>query len=244
MMLFFMDSKSTIIKTDKNDTTTDELKSPFMMFLENGRKVTFEVGRKSRISTLTFDRLAQLCPSFSIYQLKTYAPETMGTATLDILEPIKDLVACMVRYTEDGLCCAELVESKLAEVLFVISAYYEPSEIGALFAPLLRREVDFKEFVQLNFLHVDRVKELADLRGVTLRAFNDEFKATFGTSPYSWMQERKAEMIEERLKDDVPFKEIIQEFRFSSPSHFTVFSKKHYGTTPSQHKHELQEREG
>ena len=85
----------------------------------------------------------------------------------------------------------------------------------------LRKEVDFKEFVIMNHFRAKSVQDLADMRRIDIRKFNKLFKETFNVPPYTWMLDRKAEMIEERLADPtVPFKDIMEEFRFSSPSHF------------------------
>lgn len=239
MMLVFVDGKSTHYLLD--DGTEGMEKAPFILFLENDREISLTVDQKSRVSFVRFKKLKELCPSFSVFNLKTHAPTSMEFTTLEIVEPLKDIVASLVRYYEDGLRCEDMIQVKVQEVLFVIGAYYEPERIAKLLAPLLRREVDFKEFVMQNHLHVDKVKELADLRGMSLRNFNEEFKETFGKPPYTWMLEQKAILIEERLAENVSFSEIIEEFRFSSPSHFTVFCRNHFGMTPSKKRNLLRQ---
>ncbi|MDO4789941.1 MAG: helix-turn-helix domain-containing protein, partial [Porphyromonas sp.] len=57
---------------------------------------------------------------------------------------------------------------------------------------------------------------------------------------YQWMLEQKGEVIKERLaRREIPFTDIIKEFGFSSPSHFTVYCRKQFGETPSRLRKQL-----
>ena len=49
------------------------------------------------------------------------------------------------------------------------------------------------------------------------------------------MQERKAELVREKISDpEVTFREIAIEFDLSSPALLTYYCKKHFGTTPTE----------
>jgi AraC-like DNA-binding protein len=79
------------------------------------------------------------------------------------------------------------------------------------------------------------VKELANICNYSLSSFNRLFKKNFKENPYLWLQNQKLKYITGRLSDkNIPLGQIIDEFRFSSPSHFTIFCKKHLNLTPSQ----------
>lgn len=238
MALVFVNSYDTLytIGAEVNETRN----SPFGVFLDNDKTLNLTIMDGGTVAIFRFMRLNELCNNYSISNLKSFAPVSMVHRTLEIYEPLRNVLNSIEYYYLDGLMCQGMMEWKLKEILWVIGAYYKPEIIGEIFAPLLRREVDFKEFVYQNHAHAKSVQELADMRGISIRTFNKVFKDTFNTPPYTWMLEQKAILIEERLADPtVSFQEIMEEFRFSSPSHFTVFCRRQYGKTPTQHRREL-----
>mgnify|MGYP002139751058 CR=1 FL=1 len=61
------------------------------------------------------------------------------------------------------------------------------------------------------------------------------FKEIFDEPIYQWILGKKADRLKERLSgEEVNLKEIIYEFGFSSPAHFTKFCKKWLGMTPTK----------
>lgn len=214
--------------------------SPFGMLMDTNTELRIMLGDRGTLQIFRFEHLTHLCSGFSFNHLRTYAPSEMVHRTIEIYKPLRMVLDSMQQYYDDGLKCAEVMEQKLEEVFFVIGGYYKPEVIGELLAPLLRREVDFKEFVISNHYKAKSVQELAEMRGVSVRIFNKAFKETFNMPPYTWMLQEKAKMIEERLADpSISFQEIIEEFNFASPSHFTVFCKRQFGITPTQRRREL-----
>ena len=244
-LLIFVDSSDTrySITNDLDPTSTDineTRNAPFGMLVESNNTLSITLGCEGTLQIFMFDRLSHLCSGYTFNNLRKYAPITMVHRTIEIYEPLKLSLMTIHRFYQDGLQCVEIMEQKLKEVFFVLAGYYKPEVLGELLAPLLRKEVDFKEFVIMNHYRAKSVQDLADMRRIDIRKFNKLFKETFNVPPYTWMLDRKAEMIEERLADPtVPFKDIMEEFRFSSPSHFTVFCRRQFNKTPSQHRKEL-----
>lgn len=233
---YSISSNQNVINKDVHETRN----APFGMLIDNNQTLRIMLGDNGVLQIFRFDRISHLCSGFSFNNLRKYAPSTMVHRTVEIYEPLRLVLATIHQYYSDKLKCSEVMESKLQEIFFVLSGYYKPEMLGELLAPLLRKEVDFKEFVMMNHFRAKSVQELAELRGIELRKFNKLFKETFNTPPYSWMLDQKADLIEERLADPtVPFKDIMEEFRFSSPSHFTVFCRRQFDRTPSQHRREL-----
>lgn len=238
MALVFVNSYDTLytIGNEVNETRN----SPFGVFLDAEKTLKLNLTDGGVVTLFRFTRLEELCANYSIANLKSFAPTTMVHRILEIYEPLRNVLNSIEGYNQDGLLCTEMMEWKLKEILWVIGAYYKPEIIGEVFAPLLRREVDFKEFVMQNYAHAKSAQELADMRGISIRTFNKIFKETFDQPPYSWMLDQKALLIEERLADPtVTFQEIMEEFRFSSPSHFTVFCRRQFNKTPTQHRRDL-----
>lgn len=236
------DTRYTISSSEEGspNNVNETRNAPFGMLIDSNHTLRVMLGERGVLQIFKFDRISHLCNGYSFSNLRRYAPLTMAHRTIEVYEPLKLALATIYRYYNDGLKCSDMMEAKLKEVFFVLSGYYKPEVLGELLAPLLRKEVDFKEFVMMNHYRAKSVQELAELRGMDLRKFNKLFKETFNVPPYTWMLEQKADLIEERLSDPtVPFKDIMDEFRFSSPSHFTVFCRRQFNRTPSQHRKEL-----
>lgn len=238
MILLFVSGRDTRYSIEGEDQAPQT--APFGIFLDNHKSLHLSVGEPSRVAIFKFEKAEELCNNFSISSLKAYAPTTMVHRTLEIYEPLRVCLDTMQRYYDDGLTCECMMQLKLQEVFWIIGGYYDPAIIGEVFSAMLSREVDFKSFVIANFIKAKAVQDLADMRGVSLRTFNKEFKENFGKPPYTWMLEQRAKLIEERLADpSISFQEIMEEFGLSSPSHFTVFCRRLYGKTPTQRRREL-----
>lgn len=236
------DSRYTITPDNEAHTAVinETRNAPFGMLVESKNILHITLGDGGVLQIFRFDRLTHLCSGYTFNNLRKYAPTTMVHRTIEIYEPLKLSLMTIHRFYQDGLKCIDIMDQKLKEIFFVLSGYYKPEVLGELLAPLLRKEVDFKEFVMMNHYRAKSVQELADMRRIDIRKFNKLFKETFNVPPYTWMLDRKAEMIDERLADPtVPFKDIMDEFKFSSPSHFTVFCRRQFNQTPSQRRKEL-----
>lgn len=238
MMMIFVEDGA--INYSLNDAPIVKVDQDFILLLDKDSKIVFRFYQSCRLSVFSFDEPARLCDNYDINKLKRFAPTVMEVTTLPILPPLDLALKSTEMYYEAGLNCGVVMEAKLKEFFFLLSAYYTPEELGRFLAPLLREEVDFKEFVMNNFSKVSTVQELAQLRNMSLRVFNKTFKDTFNMPPYQWMLAQKGVLIEKKLaQKSVSFAEIIEEFGFSSPSHFTVYCRRQFGMTPTQKRREL-----
>ena len=69
----------------------------------------------------------------------------------------------------------------------------------------------------------------------SLSGFQKRFKKVFGVSAYHWMKDVRSKSIYHQINStEKSFKEISDEYGFSSPSHFNDFCKVHFGTTPGR----------
>lgn len=212
----------------------------FTLFLDKNSEITFKFYQNCRVSYMSFDKPTRLCDRYEVSKLKPYAPSIYQVVPLELNTALQMALKLMVTYHEDELYCGLVTETKLREFFFILSAYYTPEVLAMYFTPLLREEVDFKEFVLSNYQRVSTVIELAALRGMPVRAFNKLFRDTFDMPPYQWMLLQKGKAIEKRLgQKNIPFSDIIEEFGFSSASHFTVYCRRQFGMTPSQKRKEI-----
>lgn len=240
-MFVFVEARSSSYSY-RDETERHACRGDFFLFLGTQRTVTiYGEGKDTTVHTFFFSKPTQLCDNYAISQLKDKAPTSSHVfISLPTHESIKMVLDSMLYMHNHQLNCINIYESKLKELFFYLGAFYEREQVAWLLAPLLHQEIDFKEFVVQNFLRAKTVQDLADQRGMPVRVFKKKFQESFNMPPYTWMLQEKAKYIDLQLADAaVPFSEIIKEFGFSSPSHFTVFCRRQYDMTPTQRRHKL-----
>jgi AraC-like DNA-binding protein len=182
-----------------------------------------------------FNKPVDLCEKAALESLSSMLDQKPLTPTLRMNKPLKRFFTSLTFYINEGVYCLHFHEIKQKELLHILRFFYTKKEIAGLFAPIISRNLDFKNIVLANYLQASSVKELAQMCNYSLSSFNRVFKKNFSENPYLWLQSQKIKYIAGRLADkNIPFSQIIDEFRFSSPSHFTIFCKKHLKLTPSQ----------
>jgi len=182
-----------------------------------------------------FNNPIDLCEKVALESLSDLLDKKSNTSTIRINKPLKNFLSNIVFFLNEGANCKHFHELKQKELLYIMRYFYTKREIAGLFAPIISKNLDFKNTVLANYLHSSSVKELAQICNYSLSTFNRIFKKNFNENPYIWLQNQKIKYIAGRLSDKhIPLGQIIDEFRFSSPSHFTIFCKKHLNLTPSQ----------
>ena len=76
-------------------------------------------------------------------------------------------------------------------------------------------------------------EELARVMGMSVPDMARKFKEEFGESVYSWLLKQKNARILAMLSyPSVTIKDVIYEFKFSSPASFNKYCKTHFGCPP------------
>jgi len=187
--------------------------------------------------TFTFNVQVQLCASFSMTQLYPYYKESSSDfCVLAFNDHMNLFVDLLEHFIRDGVNCIHLYELKKQELFYIFRAYYEKEKLAEFFAPVLDREdVHFKKFILENCLLVKGVAELAQVANYSTSGFIKKFTRCFNTSPYRWIRQYKSDRILQDIQTGKKsFKEISDEYNFSSLPHFTEFCKKQYGSTPGR----------
>jgi AraC-like DNA-binding protein len=187
-----------------------------------------------------FNNPVSLCKKGMLENLSAYLDDAPYDPTVKINSAIKQFLDSIDFYIKHGAKCRHFHEIKHQELLFNLRYFYSKQDLARLFAPITGNYFDFRDNVLKNCIRARTVKELAESCNCSVPSFNRLFKSNFGDSPYRWLQNRKMKHIVSRLSDmNTPLVNIIDEFGFSSPSHFTVFCKKYLNKTPSQFRREL-----
>ena len=146
---------------------------------------------------------------------------------------LKGFLELMKSYLGAGVSCGHLHELKQRELFILLRATYTKRELAEFFYPIIGADFNFKaaifEKYKLGYTIAEFARELALSSGQFVRKFNREF----GMSYYQWVLKQKANHIKHRLAlDTTTISDVINEFNFSSPSHFTQFCKVQFGCTP------------
>ena len=116
--------------------------------------------------------------------------------------------------------------AKREELFYLLKTVYPSKDLGHFFYLLANHPSEFEKQVAENYMKVKNVKELANLMGYGINSFRVKFKENFGIPAYQWLLNEKAKRILKCLTTEgEDFKSIIDDFDFSSHSHFYKFCK-------------------
>ena len=177
-----------------------------------------------------------------VHDLLTFSPYASfqdkyalkGTG-LRFAEPLNSFLQLLVLYLEMKLDDVSLYITKRQELFYILNSVYNEQELAILFSSLTEQSSKFKEQILENYLSAKNVGELASLLGYGVTNFRVKFKEQFGVSVYRWLLNQKSQQIIYRITvygDE--FSQIIDDFGFSSPSHFNKFCRSQYGLTPCE----------
>lgn len=130
---------------------------------------------------------------------------------------------------------ARLFDLKVEELFYLMGITCSRDELESFFSPLLGSDASFTYFVLKNHDKARSVTELAERYNLGLSSFEKEFRRVFGDSPYRWMKRKKADRLLERIRHSGrQFKEISEEFGFSSITQLSDFCRRELGLPPGK----------
>lgn len=167
-----------------------------------------------------------------IYYCKQIVPNSM-----------QPLINSIVSYISNEINDTDLWKLKHKELIWAFTRYFKTEELRSFFHPMTGEQVPFRSLVLTHYRKAEFTDKLAEMCGYGLHNFRKIFKKEFGMSPYRWLMIKRAENIKYKLSQTyIPFTDIIDEFNFSSPAHFSNFCKRFLGDTPSNIRKELSEK--
>lgn len=96
-------------------------------------------------------------------------------------------------------------------------------------------KIVFERLIAENYIKAKTVTDLAQMIGYGVNSFRMKFKKAFGIPAYEWlMQEKSKRLLVAIANSEDDFKNIIDEFDFSSHSHFYKFCKARFGYSPTE----------
>jgi AraC-like DNA-binding protein len=205
------------------------------ILIPKGTKMLCKALSETVLLVMTFDVLQHVCDKIMLHSYQSLR----GRIEYDFLPtpiryPLTSFVELLIAYLKGGIDCEHLHEIKEKEFFLVLRRCYSREEIAYLLFPIIGIS-GFKGFVLQNYMKVESVSELADLSGMKRTAFDLKFREVFGMSPRQWMLSQIARHIRYKAMDpDVTIRDIMQEFKFNSATHFCRFCKQQFDCTPGE----------
>lgn len=132
----------------------------------------------------------------------------------------------------------ELLELKFKELLLNIISNPANNELTSyLYKVFPSGNEDLKDIMERNYLYNLSPDEFARICHRSLSKFKRDFDTVFGMPPGKWLMEKRLEYASRLLySSKKSITDIVMESGFSNITHFDRIFKKHFGTTPLQHR--------
>lgn len=219
-----------------NEFSEKEFSAGEMFFLPKSADCRGEAITKCSFIVHIYDAPVRLCDKVGLNSIISSKQNVeYEFKSLPICQTLKDYLLLFKRYLDEGINCRHLHEIKQKELFLIFRTHYSKEELAQFFYPMIGKSLDFRSRVMAYYMDAKTAKQLAGYCGYSEIYFCDLFVAEFGESPYQWMQKQKAKHIIGRLaQSNLSIKEIIDEFDFSSQSHFNKYCKRQYGDTAAK----------
>lgn len=183
-------------------------------------------GQKSRT-------VSNMASAYSHKELNEKKQSSDELSVLDMNNLLILYVSLLSQCSDAGLCTPQYMEIKVQEFICIMNISYTSQQIENFFKPILSSDRVFSDFIYNAYRKVKTEQDLADLAYYSLSGFKKRFKKVFNMAPAQWLKMKKAEDIYYELNHgQKSFKQICEEYNFSSTSHFNTFCKKYLGATP------------
>ena len=132
----------------------------------------------------------------------------------------------------------ELLELKFKELLLNITSNPANKQLtDYLHKVFLSGNDDLRDIMERNFLYNLSLEEFARLAHRSISKFKRDFDIVFGISPGKWLMKKRLEYAGRLLHNSKKtIADIVIESGFTNITHFDRIFKKHFGTTPLQHR--------
>lgn len=219
-----------------NNQYERDFKAGQMILIPRSSFYKISVSTGAELLFLFFDQPASNCDKILLQTLAEEIKDTEYDFTpLPIIPPLDKYLELLVLCLKNGLNCNHFHEIMHRELFFLLCAFYTKKQITELFHPIIGKKLNFKDFVMENSSKVRNVTELLQLSNMGKSQFYNKFKKEFGMPAKQWMLQQLNNRIFGMLTDPgVCIKDMVEELGFGSQSQFTLYCKKHFGSTPKR----------
>lgn len=223
------------IELSCNEFFNKKLTKGKIIFLAQGSDVTGRAIKETELLVFIFSsQNISVCDKCTLNSyLKSSRNNTYEFASLKQKGPIKAFLELMKTYLVTGINCMHLHEIKQKELFILFRAIYTKKELVNFFHPIIGLDLDFKTKILERYHLGYTISEFASELAMTPSSFANKFNKEFGITYHQWMLKQKAKHIKHKLMlHSTTITDIVNEFNFSSASHFTKYCKAQFGCTP------------
>ncbi len=232
-LIFFIMSGSVKIYFRKKELKT--INELHMFYLKKQEDYIFEIETDANILVFSFESV--LVQELAMFQTicRFGIEQNSNIQVLSIVEPLYSFLQLISQYLKKEIYDYILFETKQKELFHILKTFYRKDEMAGFFGMLTDATSVFKAQIFNNYMKVKTINELASLLGYGVTTFRVKFKEQFGVSAYRWILNQKSKQIIYNMTvEGDGFAKIIDDFDFSSYSHFNKFCKSQYGYTPGE----------
>ena len=209
-----------------------------IVFLPAPNRLNYKALTKSLLLIFRMNESIFLCHSFGLERLYNIMKEVEKPETLVPLEMhvhLQHFAQELAATLGDGLKCRVYLQARTNALLILMRTYYPSKQLCQFFYPILSPDTLFSEQVRMKFLKHHTVNDLADLLNMTPQQFTRRFNSVFGQAPHKWIKQEKAQSLySEICKSNKTFKEIANQYGFSSQTYFNRFCQTEYAMSPGE----------
>ena len=132
----------------------------------------------------------------------------------------------------------EIIMLKVKEVLLLLLQSKKTRQVSSLLENFVNRHTaDFRETVETHLFHEISLTEMAHLCNMSLSTFKRHFKKIYGTTPNSYIFDRRLEKSKQLLAtSELSLTDVAFSSGFKTVSHYSRKFKEKFGIPPSQYK--------
>lgn len=242
VVVFFLKGGLRFVFSDSQD---HEGRRGEMLFFPAGGRYYYQTLGETVILMFQIVKPIQICENLSIEKMyKQYltGPDDLSRqhesyySVLKINERIWYYLQGVANCLQDGIKCRGYAKLVIKEYILMLGVYYTQKEICEfLHYHQVNEDVAFVQHVQRQWHLFKDVEGIAESMWMTPRKFSAKFKEVFKQTPYNWMKEKRAKLIEKELMmTDKQIKLIAFEQGFSNKSQFSKFCTKELGASPTE----------
>ncbi len=211
-----------------------------MLFVSHDSMLITEAYSDMKYLLLSFNNQVALFDQLGFDELKEFSNERNVFNKLEIRPALQAVLESILFYQGHKIQYQHLDDAKQKEIFLILKTFYSKQELARFLKPIINQDLDFKAFIIKHYMDAKNVEELARICNLSVRSLTRKFKQHFDESPYKWMLIQKSHHVRALLANKkIPMQQIIKEYGFSSPAHFTTYCKKQFGMTPSGLRKEL-----
>ena len=169
-----------------------------MTFIPKGSSYTFTVTEASEVLFFAFTTtIIRTDDDMLRYFCSQAAKRCYTFTTLPLCDAMADFAAMITRQLQERKMKNSGVAQAWNSYFFhIMQSYYRKDEVAAFMRPIISGAVDFKAFVENNYLEAEgNVAQLAALSGMSYDAFQDKFVRLYGVTAKQWLDERTREQL-------------------------------------------------